>query len=361
MTKEACCWEKTTGIKNPLQISPIGFTGLTEGDFQYFEIAHFANHRNLQKEYLPLFKAITEKLQYLGKFCLERLTTVKQFKLTTSKSSGYGMLPYNLWFVLNHANRDKSGDAQLYLVLRGDSVEIGFGFGDPKWVGKNEEMENTQRIFDRNTKVKLSYYLNLLSKVVELGAKLRANWNTGLSGKDLSVNEFLCTKTPTVEFVYSKNEVIKLGPQFAERVLLHLTQLYPFTLFALEDYGFLGASDADLKFGAEHNEGFNSFKLHRLLECNRELSIMKKESARIEGRLYCEVCKINFQKEYGIEYIECHHRVPIYELKEVYKTKLSDLALVCPNCHLALHKMNLTVEELISEWENKHKSREQFA
>lgn len=50
----------------------------------------------------------------------------------------------------------------------------------------------------------------------------------------------------------------------------------------------------------------------------------------------------------GQGYIECHHKTPISQMSPGQKTKLSDLALVCANCHRMLHRggERMTVEEL---------------
>jgi hypothetical protein len=47
-------------------------------------------------------------------------------------------------------------------------------------------------------------------------------------------------------------------------------------------------------------------------------------------------------------FIECHHLVPLHELRGLRKTRLEDLALVCSNCHRMLHRQRpcLTVNEL---------------
>jgi len=58
-------------------------------------------------------------------------------------------------------------------------------------------------------------------------------------------------------------------------------------------------------------------------------------------RLTCEVCDFNFAKDYGPlgeGFAECHHRVPMSELREEYRLRLKDLAIVCANCHRMLHR-----------------------
>ncbi|RYZ22520.1 MAG: hypothetical protein EOO16_08845 [Chitinophagaceae bacterium] len=76
---------------------------------------------------------------------------------------------------------------------------------------------------------------------------------------------------------------------------------------------------------------------HLARERNMEIVKRKKEEALAAGNLICEVCAFSFYDIYGAHYIECHHLTPISE-GGVRETKLSDLALVCSNCHRMLHK-----------------------
>jgi hypothetical protein len=99
-------------------------------------------------------------------------------------------------------------------------------------------------------------------------------------------------------------------------------------------------------------EGKETFKLHRHLERDSALS-RRIKAARLDetGKLECEVCSTDFQVKYGElgeGFIEAHHRTPVHKLDGVRKTKASELALVCSNCHRMLHRANpqLTVEEL---------------
>ena len=67
------------------------------------------------------------------------------------------------------------------------------------------------------------------------------------------------------------------------------------------------------------------------------------------GRLFCQVCGFDFGRTYGEpDFIEVHHLIPLKDLKEGQKTKLSDLAMVCPNCHRMLHRGSPwpTIEQL---------------
>jgi putative restriction endonuclease len=51
----------------------------------------------------------------------------------------------------------------------------------------------------------------------------------------------------------------------------------------------------------------------------------------------CDICGEDFFAKYGVKYIEAHHKVPISTYSANYTVRLSDLALLCPNCHKAVH------------------------
>jgi 5-methylcytosine-specific restriction protein A len=95
----------------------------------------------------------------------------------------------------------------------------------------------------------------------------------------------------------------------------------------------------------EGEEGGLVLRLHYSRERRPGLARKKKEQVRrSQGRLACEVCAFDFSARYGDHgegYIEAHHRKPVSALVEGEKTKVSDLALVCANCHRMLHKRGL--------------------
>ncbi|MBN8868263.1 MAG: HNH endonuclease [Solirubrobacterales bacterium] len=99
-------------------------------------------------------------------------------------------------------------------------------------------------------------------------------------------------------------------------------------------------------------EGRILTRVHRTRERNRKLVEQKKETVlNREGRLKCEVCDFDFESTYGARghgFIECHHTIPLSEVDEGSRTKLSDLALVCANCHRMIHAKSpwLTMDEL---------------
>ena len=121
-----------------------------------------------------------------------------------------------------------------------------------------------------------------------------------------------------------------------------------------KNYGVDGLIIVDLQPEEDEDgvaEGKILYRLHRRRERNPSKSKEKKRKAFAEnGRLVCEVCSFDFVSVYGQHgegFIESHHKVPISEPNRG-KTKLSDLALVCANCHRMLHRGKPwpTVEEL---------------
>jgi len=99
-------------------------------------------------------------------------------------------------------------------------------------------------------------------------------------------------------------------------------------------------------------EGKVLLKIHRSKERNRKAVSAKKKLVLFStGKLACEVCGFDFFEIYGdlgAGFAECHHRVPLSELNGNVSTKLSDLAIVCSNCHSMLHLGDRvrTIEEL---------------
>lgn len=92
----------------------------------------------------------------------------------------------------------------------------------------------------------------------------------------------------------------------------------------------------------ERREGRVLIRVHKQRERNRSLVQRKKEKVLAEtGRLACEVCSFDFEEVYGEHgrgFVECHHLTPLAELRAGQKTRLSDLAIVCANCHRMIHR-----------------------
>lgn len=109
----------------------------------------------------------------------------------------------------------------------------------------------------------------------------------------------------------------------------------------------------DNEDGATEGKPILRLRLHYSRERqlrNKKIDAVIKE----KGKIICEVpnCGFDFFKKYGDigkNYIEVHHKIPLSKLKGSKEIKLSDLALVCANCHRMLHRKNdsvLTLQEL---------------
>ena len=101
----------------------------------------------------------------------------------------------------------------------------------------------------------------------------------------------------------------------------------------------LGPDDDD----AAEREGAILLSLHQRRERSSRLVRRKKQNAlRRTGRLQCEACDIDFATRYGATafgIMECHHSKPLSSLEKPENTRLRDLALLCPNCHRAIHRI----------------------
>lgn len=98
-------------------------------------------------------------------------------------------------------------------------------------------------------------------------------------------------------------------------------------------------------------EGRPELVTHLQRERNPKLAKRKKaDFASKNDGLHCEACSKTYE-DYGpltSDIFEVHHRLPLAKAEGPVKTHLKDLAVLCPNCHRAIHRTNpmLKVEEL---------------
>jgi len=98
-------------------------------------------------------------------------------------------------------------------------------------------------------------------------------------------------------------------------------------------------SEADVDF--EVPEGRSVTEAHQKIERNPTLRKRLLRSRKAAGTLRCDICTDDgAHVSDGIRdaLFEAHHRVPLSRTRET-KTKLSDLALLCANCHRLLHRL----------------------
>jgi predicted HNH restriction endonuclease len=90
-------------------------------------------------------------------------------------------------------------------------------------------------------------------------------------------------------------------------------------------------------------ENRKHWRLHLQRERSRTMVSAKKcDVRRRTGKLACEACELEFGAEYGPqleEFCEVHHRIPLGRDSEQRETRLEDLAVLCANCHRAIHRL----------------------
>lgn len=103
---------------------------------------------------------------------------------------------------------------------------------------------------------------------------------------------------------------------------------------------------------SSRTEGGVKVKISKTTERN---SALRQIAIDIHG-LNCQVCGFNYEEVYGNwgkDYIEVHHLIPVSEYKKRQETdpKL-DLVVLCANCHRMVHRKKnttLTLQELQSK------------
>ena len=114
------------------------------------------------------------------------------------------------------------------------------------------------------------------------------------------------------------------------------------------------ASAADLEpigLELESREGTLVMRMHLRRERDRSLVRRKKEAVLSKsGVLACEACDSIPAQIWGHDLTEVHHLRPLSSGETV--TKLNDLAILCPTCHRAAHRIEPwpTIGELRDRW-----------
>jgi len=75
------------------------------------------------------------------------------------------------------------------------------------------------------------------------------------------------------------------------------------------------------------------------------------------GRLFCEICEFRFDHvtygKFGVSFIEAHHDVlHIRGMVEERETRVSEFRMVCSNCHIVLHLMEISADTLLKHMKN---------
>jgi 5-methylcytosine-specific restriction enzyme A len=96
----------------------------------------------------------------------------------------------------------------------------------------------------------------------------------------------------------------------------------------------------DVDDDEEFAEGATATKLHRLRERSRSLRKRFLAKRMKAGKLRCDACEQDgpsFGHTYTQAMFEAHHTLPLATSGQT-TTKLSDLALLCANCHRLIHR-----------------------
>ncbi len=105
---------------------------------------------------------------------------------------------------------------------------------------------------------------------------------------------------------------------------------------------FSSASIAMAETEDEFPEGIILTRIHRLRETDQRAVREKKRFVQAsEEGLVCAICDFDFHEAYGeigYGFAECHDTTPLTYLRAGVKPKLSELLIVCPNCHRMLHR-----------------------
>lgn len=125
-------------------------------------------------------------------------------------------------------------------------------------------------------------------------------------------------------------------------ILAAIQSLWPDSLCLREP-----TQETEDDFRAEELVGMEGEVLRRLVvhrKRERELRERKIGDALLRnGRLVCEVpgCGFDFARVYGeigAGYAQVHHLRPLAQSADARETHLSDLAIVCANCHSMIHR-----------------------
>lgn len=149
-----------------------------------------------------------------------------------------------------------------------------------------------------------------------------------------------------IKYSEKANEVLIKQPQFLYPILLFIEHkdgwLFEdfFSVSAIEDaYVVLKRGLAnqfvDLLSSEEsqYQEGDRKYVSHLIAERNR--SVVK--DLKDTQKWICDICSLDFSIQYGVDYIEAHHKIPISTFSAKQTVNISDFALLCPNCHKAVH------------------------
>ena len=146
--------------------------------------------------------------------------------------------------------------------------------------------------------------------------------------------------------------------QFEREILVPFFKLHLRDLELQVPEGTIGPEEEDALASLpkkKYEEARRRLVLHKRFETvrNRKLVQEAKEYFKSKHKkLFCEGCGFDFQLVYGDrgqDFIEAHHSIPIAQIESGTKLRVTDLRMVCANCHRMLHRRRdhwITLREL---------------
>lgn len=162
--------------------------------------------------------------------------------------------------------------------------------------------------------------------------------------------------TDAYRYSFKARKAVVSHGELANRVLIDQPlQLYPVLLFTEAGSGWrfegrFAVTDVDQAFvvlrreaepsqvsvepgGLVWNEGRRRYVTHLLAERSRAMVDFLKSAAGV----VCDICDQDTSAIYGVPVIDAHHRTPLSTWTGDHPVTAADIALVCPNCHRAVH------------------------
>jgi len=224
----------------------------------------------------------------------------------------------------------------LYDLVQYSKVE-----GSPFWSGTDGIIGNTPQ-----------QGINWVGQLPEVHAVI-IKTRSGSYDNDGWSNE---SKTSYLYSFKARNGEISYTEKANEVLIKQPQHLYPVLLFTEQNDGWyfegdFSVTEIQIKYVVLHRgvssvvevsapqdeflfqEGERKYVTHLMAERNKGVvKALKSAEAWV-----CDICGENFFAKYGVKYIEAHHMVPISTYSASYVVSLADFALLCPNCHKAVH------------------------
>lgn len=161
--------------------------------------------------------------------------------------------------------------------------------------------------------------------------------NTGIQLQDIRL---------TLDEGYLPRQVAKSDAELANATIITMPHgtVFPLTraqTAAIERLWGLSAASALITFDAA-SEGERRLRAHYRRERSNALRNKKLAEARkLHGKYACALCgtdeNFNYPSVFGQRIFEVHHLLPLAKAATPVRTTLDDLAILCANCHRAVH------------------------